>query len=1084
MLRLFTLGSVDLEGPPVGDPGAVLAQPKRLALLIYLAAARPFGVHRRDELLALFWPDLDDTRARDALNQALRFLRQALGPDVFVRRGGEDVGIDQARFWCDAAAFHEALEAGRPAEALALYRGDFLQGFFIEEGGGFEEWMERERAAYREAAARGAREVAEREAEGGGYTQAIVWGRRALELAPDDERALRRLLRWYDRAGDRAGAFRQYEAFARRFQDAFAAEPSAETKRLVEALRAGQPLPEEAGSRRPPAGRVAPATDQFSERYRIERKLGAGGMATVFLATDLKHDREVALKVLKPEVAEGLARERFIREIRIAGRLQHPNIVPLFDSGEEKGQLFYVMPHVQGENLRERLRREGKLGLETVGHVLREVALGLAYAHHQGIVHRDIKPENILLIDRRAVLTDFGIARAAQAARTSSEFDPTLTQPGTSLGTPAYMAPEQASGKEDVDHRADLYSLGVVGYELLTGTTPFTGTSTYELLAAQLTRSPEPIRTLRPDVPAQLEALVLQCLEKLPEGRPQSARAFLEVLDHEGPVTRPVQRARVGRNPLASGFQKVVALMVLLAGGLLGGSLLWSRLNGVTEGALQPEEATQVAVRAFTDLSSGQELGYVAEGLTQEVVSELTRIPVLRVRAATAMIPFQRATPDSLRRALGIGTLIEGSVDADPDSLRVTATIVMTRTGDVLARERWVLARRGLLGSQDSLVSDIGRFVRDRLGDAIRVEQSRKATRDSKAWELYQLGSTTFQEAKRLYQRGEIRASDQFLRVADSLMRQAELEDPGWNDPVLARGWLQHWRAFQRPAPGPGTPADWLRSAIREADRVLARRPDHPEARELRGTGLLDLVISGVGDSSSLIQAEADLRRSAVPNNPTQARAWHMLSIAMRWRGRPAEANIAARRAYDLDAFQERSDRLLSQLCATSFELRQFADAERWCLEGRRRFPREFDFPYYLLQMLPFLGERPSRADSAWALYRDVQRTSPTGEWADRQTSIRMMVATVLAGVGLKDSARRVLLLARRSPHRDPDLDVYDAAVLTALGEREAAVDRLQAYLARFPLNRALVGEHPSFADLANDSRFQRLVAPAGRKPE
>src|SRR5688572_7098385 len=171
MLRLFTFGSVELQDPSSGEAGAVLAQPKRLALLVYLAAARPFGVHRRDELLALFWPDLDDTRARDALNQALRFLRQALGPEVFVRRGGEDVGIDPDRLWCDAAAFQVALEAGRPAEALELYRGDFLQGFFIEEGGGFEEWMERERVALRELASKGAREVAELEASAGGFTQ-------------------------------------------------------------------------------------------------------------------------------------------------------------------------------------------------------------------------------------------------------------------------------------------------------------------------------------------------------------------------------------------------------------------------------------------------------------------------------------------------------------------------------------------------------------------------------------------------------------------------------------------------------------------------------------------------------------------------------------------------------------------------------------------------------------------------------------------------------------------------------------------------------------------------------------------------
>src|SRR5687768_1272183 len=275
MLRLFTFGSVELQDPSSGEAGAVLAQPKRLALLVYLATARPFRVHRRDDLLALFWPDLDDARARDALNQALRFLRQSLGPEVFVRRGAEDVGIDPARLWCDAVAFQEALEGGRPADALALYRGDFLQGFFIEEGGGFEEWMERERAAHRESAARGARQLADENAEAGALTMAIDWGRRALDLAPDDERALRRLLRLLDRAGDRAGAFRAYEAFVRRFRGQFGGEPSPDTRGLAEQLRSGEPLDPERGAAlrsampSPPAASARPPATE--ERYRIER---------------------------------------------------------------------------------------------------------------------------------------------------------------------------------------------------------------------------------------------------------------------------------------------------------------------------------------------------------------------------------------------------------------------------------------------------------------------------------------------------------------------------------------------------------------------------------------------------------------------------------------------------------------------------------------------------------------------------------------------------------------------------------------------------------------------------------------------
>jgi len=564
MIRLRTFGSVALEDLDGRDLAPVLAQPKRLALLIYLAASHPAGVHRRDELLVRFWPELDDARARDALNQALRFLRQTLGPEAFLRRG-EDVGVDSSRIWCDAVAFRSALDLGDPASAMALYQGDFLQSFFIEDGGGFEEWMETERAALQELAARGARQLAEAHASGGAITLALEWGRRAVELAPDDERALRRLLRLHDQAGDGAGALRAYHAFVRRLEDEFGAEPSAETKALAEQLRGGHPLGDQRGvapggveSSRPAGGQQM---EEIGERYRILRTLGAGGMATVYLALDVKHDREVALKVLRPEIAEGLARDRFLREIRIAGRLQHSNIVPLFDSGGSGGRLFYVMPHVQGETLRDRLTRAGSLPIDEVVHILRELASALAYAHGQGVIHRDIKPANILLSDRRALLTDFGIARAAHLAFTpAGGFDDSLTQAGISLGTPAYMSPEQVAASPDVDHRADLYALGVLGYEMLTGRPPFVRATPQEVLTAQLNEPPVPVGDLRADTPPGLGALLMRCLEKRAADRWQSANELLAALESK----TPVQQGRK-RRPRPLGLLASAGVLVVLA---------------------------------------------------------------------------------------------------------------------------------------------------------------------------------------------------------------------------------------------------------------------------------------------------------------------------------------------------------------------------------------------------------------------------------------------------------------------------------------------------------------------------------------
>ena len=1072
MLRLFTFGAVDLQAPSAGDAGAVLAQPKRLALLVYLAAARPFGVHRRDELLALFWPDLDDTRARDALNQALRFLRQALGPEVFVRRGGEDVGIDPDRLWCDAAAFQAALDGGRPADALELYRGDFLQGFFIEEGGGFEEWMERERAGHRDSAGRGARQLAETHASEGALTLAIDWGRRALEFTPDDERALRRLLRWHDRAGDRAGAFRAYEAFARRFEKEFGSEPSEETRELIEKLKAGQPLTEERVAAPPVAESPRPfgkdPAAELGNRYRIVRKLGAGGMATVYLAQDVKHDREVALKVLRPEISEGLARERFIREIRIAGRLQHPNIVPLFDSGIADERLYYVMAHIEGETLRDRLTREGRFEVPLVQHILREIAGALAYAHDRGVIHRDIKPENILLIDRRAVLTDFGIARAAHAARTpSGTFDQTLTQPGTSLGTPAYMAPEQAAGNSEVDQRADLYALGVLGYEMLAGRAPFTGSSAQAVLVAQVLEQPVAIGELRQDTPPAIGALVMRCLEKKPGDRPESARAFLAGLDG-GTSVMPTTRGGKRVSAMAVMILAVVAAALAI--------LVFSRRPAPADVSVDPGEATQIAVRPFADRSSDRELGHIAEGLTGDLISELARIPVLRVRSASAMGPLRDATPDSIHRALRVGTLIEGSVTGDGDSLRLSVAIVLAKSGDELAHRKWVMPRDRLFALEDSLAAEVGRFIRDWLGNAVRAEQRRLATSNVQAWEHYQMGSTTFQEAVRLYRSGETVAAAKLLRVADSILEQAQREDPRWSEPTLALGWLNHWRAI-RDGDLDGEPtATWSLNTLRLAERILTEHPNHPEALELRGTSLLQMTINGKGDSAALVRAERDLRNAAVPSNPFQARAWASLSTTLRWQGRRAEAIVTARRAYDLDAFGQQTGEVVALLCSTLFELAQIEEARRWCEEGRRRFASKFEFPYYLLSMMSIPGSRPPASDSAWALYQELDRTTPPSERPAAAAGWQMMVAGALARAGLPDSARNLLARASRTGGSQPDLEVYAATVLTALGDRTAAIDRLRSYLRTNPHMGPVVATHPSFSALTADPRFRELV--------
>jgi Protein kinase domain len=343
----------------------------------------------------------------------------------------------------------------------------------------------------------------------------------------------------------------------------------------------------------------------LTDRYRIERQLGAGGMATVYLATDLKHDRQVALKVLRPELGAVLGDERFLAEIKITARLDHPHILTLIDSGVAGGFLYYVLPLVRGESLRDKLNKEKQLGVEEAVAITRQVASALDYAHRHGVVHRDIKPENILLQEGEAMLTDFGIALAVKEAGGNR-----LTETGLSLGTPQYMSPEQATGDRMLDARSDVYSLAAVLYEMLAGEPPVTGPTAQAMIAKLMTERPTHLRVVRPSVPEPIEAAVARALDKTPADRFPSAGEFARALDVRpvaAPVAVPASR-RLGW-PAA-----VVLLVVVLLGGLgfLAGT---GRLGGHREAALALRDRTQLtfsgAVFASAITPDGKQLAYI-----------------------------------------------------------------------------------------------------------------------------------------------------------------------------------------------------------------------------------------------------------------------------------------------------------------------------------------------------------------------------------------------------------------------------------------------------------------------------------------
>jgi serine/threonine-protein kinase len=386
-------------------------------------------------------------------------------------------------------------------------------------------------------------------------------------------------------------------------------------------------------------------TKALSDRYTIEREVGAGGMATVYLANDVKHDRKVALKVLRPELSAALGSERFPREIRFVAQFNHPHILSLYDSGEAEGFLFYVMPYVEGESLRDRLAREKQLPIADAVRILKEVADALAYSHARGVVHRDIKPGNVLLSGRHAVVTDFGVAKAVSASASRD----TMTTVGMAVGTPHYMAPEQAMGQGDIDQRADIYALGILAYEMLAGRTPFSAETAQGILAAHVMEQPKELREVRPGVPEPLAQAIMKCLAKNPADRWQTADELLAHLDLIAATpsggmtpthTRPVQGVAglVAKKPRINPMVWAGAAVLLLALGV-GGWLL-SR-GGAGSGKIQ-----RIGVMPIEDISRKDSLFVTA--MHDALTNALAKLGEVGVASRSEMMRYA-GSPKSMR---------------------------------------------------------------------------------------------------------------------------------------------------------------------------------------------------------------------------------------------------------------------------------------------------------------------------------------------------------------------------------------------------------------------------------------------------
>ncbi|HEX5819469.1 MAG TPA: serine/threonine-protein kinase, partial [Gemmatimonadales bacterium] len=417
-------------------------------------------------------------------------------------------------------------------------------------------------------------------------------------------------------------------------------------------------------------------TAALSDRYRLERELGQGGMATVYLAEDLKHERKVAIKVLHPELSAIIGGERFLAEIKVTANLQHPHILGLIDSGAADGLLYYVMPYVSGETLRGRLNREKQLPVEDALRLTKEVAGALDYAHRQGVVHRDIKPENILLQDGAALVADFGIALAVQQAGGSR-----MTQTGMSLGTPAYMSPEQAMGERDIGARSDVYALGAMAYEMLAGEPPFTGPNSQAIMAKVLTEAPISLRAKRPTVSLATEAAILVALQKLPADRFATAAAFADALTSQS-ATMPMTTVLPSMRPVASTRWRGAALAAGALALACAGLAFWAvrrapdaPVTRVSIAFPKAERLRAVATRRFAISADGARIVYVGpDSLGSRLwVRELDALAA-RPLAGTegAQAPF--FSPDG--QSIGFFTGVPGDLRVVPVAGGPTVTLV------------------------------------------------------------------------------------------------------------------------------------------------------------------------------------------------------------------------------------------------------------------------------------------------------------------------------------------------------------------------------------------------------------------------
>jgi serine/threonine protein kinase/tetratricopeptide (TPR) repeat protein len=589
---------------------------------------------------------------------------------------------------------------------------------------------------------------------------------------------------------------------------------------------------------------ITALTTALADRYRIDRKLGQGGMASVYLARDVRHDRDVAIKMLDAELAESLGRQRFVREIRLAARLNHPHILALYDSGECDGTLYFVMPVMQGQTLRSRLETERTLPVEDAVRIASEVADALDYAHRHDVVHRDIKPENILLHEGHAVVADFGIGKAIVAAASESS---TFTQIGVTIGTPAYMSPEQATGDE-LDGRSDLFALGCVLYEMLTGEVAFSGTTAQGTIARRFIYSPPPVSAKREEVSDEVAELVARLLEKSPTDRYATGAEVVSTL----------------RTATTSGPRAVTA---------------------------RPRDNTaekSIAVLPFTNMSADADNAFFSDGLTEEIITDLSGVKALRVTSRNSSMQFKATTkaPREIGRTLGVRYLLTGSVRKAGTALRITAQLVDAEKDTPLWADKYSGTMDDVFDVQERVSRAIVAALQITLTSSEEVRLAARPIQNAGAFELY------------LQARAEMRRYGVSLDHARLLLERA-IEIEGESPPLRAlRGFME----FSKVRAGTATDLRPLDVAETEARALIELVPDAPYGHALLGF---------LGYERGQLKEAARHLTRAMELDPADADVLFFLTITLQAAGQIEAGQELAKRFHEVDPLSPLSGAML-----------------------------------------------------------------------------------------------------------------------------------------------------------------------------